>query len=206
MYSAKVFLAIAALAGTSMSQKSDSQFCSSETSNFFSVLFAAAPTTPAAILSFVATATQEVPPLPTTIDPMAHQSQLCALATALPSSLLPEFASLASALLDFGKAHSSDFIDLVTNCAPDDEVASSTSYLDYIFTATGNICTEKATPTPGGASNGTYPTAYPTATPTITSHFNTSSTLIPTAAAARPTGALIGAAALGGVLGAAAML
>ncbi|KAI1743717.1 hypothetical protein F4680DRAFT_444991 [Xylaria scruposa] len=186
---------MAALAGTSMSQKSDSQFCSAEMGALFSVIGAGAPTTPAAILSFIATNTQ-IPPLPTTIDPMAHQSQLCALATALPSSLLPEFASLASGLLSFGKVHSSDFIAYVTDCAPEDEVASSTSYLDYIFTATGNICKETATPTPGGASNGTYPTA----TPTITSHFNTSTTLIPTAAAARPTGALMGAAAVGGVL------
>ncbi|KAI1757843.1 hypothetical protein F4782DRAFT_480215 [Xylaria castorea] len=211
MHSTKVLLSIAALAGTSLSQKSDSEFCSSLIDTFFSEIMSEAPTTPAAILSFIAASTT-VSPAPTGVpagagglDPEAHQSQLCSLATALPSSLLPEFQTLASGLLAFGKNHSSEFIAYVTDCAPADEIASSTSYFNYIFTATGNICKETPTPAPGGASNGTYGT-YPTATPTATSHFNTSSSMIPTAAAARPTGAFLGAAAVGGVLGAAAML
>ncbi|KAI0423721.1 hypothetical protein F5Y09DRAFT_326625 [Xylaria sp. FL1042] len=201
MYSAKALLLIAALAGTSLSQKSDSAFCSTELSSFFSVLIAEAPTTPADILSFIASNTQ-YSLTATALSPEAHQSQLCALATALPSSLLPEFQTLASDLLSFGKEHSSEFIAYVTDCAPDDEVASSTSYLDYVFTATGNICEETPTATPGGSLNGTYPTA----TLTATSALNTTTSLIPTAAAARPTGALLRAAAAGGVLGAAAML
>ncbi|KAI0451130.1 hypothetical protein F5B21DRAFT_488267 [Xylaria acuta] len=204
MYSTKFILSIAALAGTSLAQKSDAAFCSSLQSSFLFGLFGEAPTTPAAILSFIATNTQ-IPPLPTSIDPMSHQSQLCALATALPSSLLPEFQTLASDLLDFGRAHSSEFIEYITDCSL--EPSSLVSYIDHVFTATGNICTETATATataiPGsGAPNGTYPTGTGSVYPTVTG----SSTLIPTAAAARPTGALMGAAAVGGVLGAAAML
>ncbi|KAI1282222.1 hypothetical protein F5Y07DRAFT_233074 [Xylaria sp. FL0933] len=203
MHSNTVVLSIAALAGTALSQASGSAFCSSLQSSFFATLFAEAPTTPADIASFAATATG-VPPLPTTVDPSGHQDQLCALATALPSSLLPEFQTWAKELLDFGRSRSDDIINYVTDCAPQSEVASMTSYIDYVFTATGNICTETtatATATPGSTSNGTLPTGtgsfYPTATP--------STTLIPVAAAARPTGVL-GMAALGGVIGAAAML
>ncbi|RYC65972.1 hypothetical protein CHU98_g239 [Xylaria longipes] len=207
MHSTKVLLSVAALAGMSLSQKSDSKYCDAYVSSFFSLIAAEAPTTPAAILSFIASNTQ-IPSLPTsfppgaTLDPGSHQSQLCSLATALPSSLLPEFQTLASELLSFGRVHSSEFIAYVTDCAPEDQVASETSYLNYVFTATGNICQETATPAPGGASNGTYPTP----TPTATSAPNSSTTLIPTAAAARPTGALLGAAAAGGVLGVAALL
>ncbi|KAI0483806.1 hypothetical protein F4859DRAFT_413480 [Xylaria cf. heliscus] len=204
MHSTSVLLSIAALAGTSLSQTSDSAFCSSLQSSFFANLFAQAPTTPADILSFIATATG-IPPIPTTIDPSAHQNQLCAIASALPSSLLPEFRTLGADLLSFGKLHSSELIEYITDCVPEPAAASMTSYVDHVFTATGNICTETAaTATPGsGVSNGTYPTGTGSVYPTATG----SSTLIPTAAAARPTGALVGmAAAAGGVLGAAAML
>ncbi|KAI0872273.1 hypothetical protein GGS24DRAFT_491632 [Hypoxylon argillaceum] len=200
MHSASVILSVAALAGTALSQKSDAAFCSSLASSFYGLIIEA-PTTPADILSFIATATG-LPPLPTTIDASAHQDQLCALATALPSSLLPEFQTLASELLSFGKAHSSEFIEYITDCAPEDVVASSTSYLDYVFTATGNICTETATPG-SSASNGTYPTGTGSAYPTATA---TSSTLILTAAATKPTGVLAGVAAVGGAIGAAALL
>ncbi|KAJ2992728.1 hypothetical protein NUW58_g2066 [Xylaria curta] len=142
MYSTKALLFVAALAGTSLSQKSDSEFCSAQLESIFSLVRSPeAPTTPAAILSFIATNTQ-VPPLPTTLDPEGHQSQLCALATALPSSLLPEFQTLAAELISFGKVHSNDFIAYITDCVAEENVASTTNYLNYIFTATGNICTE----------------------------------------------------------------
>ncbi|KAI1735002.1 hypothetical protein F4680DRAFT_436657 [Xylaria scruposa] len=197
MHSTRVLLSIAALAGTSLSQTSDSAFCSSLQASFFSELIGSAPTTPADILSFIATATG-IPALPTTLNPSAHQDQLCAIATALPSSLLPEFQTFAGSLLSFGKDHSSELIGYITDCVPEPEAASMTSYVDYVFTATGNICTETAAPG-SGASNGTYPTGTGSVYPTATG----SSTLIPTAAAARPTGALMGAAAVGGAIGAA---
>ncbi|KAI0550017.1 hypothetical protein F4679DRAFT_544498 [Xylaria curta] len=199
MYSTKALLLAAALAGTSLSQKSDSPACSSAVS-VFSGLITDAPATPTAILSFIASNTQ-IPSF-TIGDAESHQSQLCAVAAALPSSLLPEFQTLGSQLMDFAHSHSSELLAYITACAPDDKVASSTSYFNHVLSATGNICTETATPTPGGASNGTYPT--PTVTPT--SNNSSSTVLIPTAAAARPTGAFLRAAAAGGVVGAAAML
>ncbi|KAI0976957.1 hypothetical protein F4678DRAFT_415102 [Xylaria arbuscula] len=210
MYSVK-FLLVAALAGTSLAQKSDSEFCSSFFSSFFSKMEAESPTTPAAILSFIASETITALPasdatLVETLNPALHQSQLCSLATALPSSLLPDLETLAAGLLSFGVAHESEYIAYVTDCYPADEVAATTSYFKSVFAATANNCDTTPTPTPGAVSNGTYPTAVPTATGAFNGSTNSTTSLIPTAAAARPTGALFGAAAVGGILGAAAML
>ncbi|KAI0424255.1 hypothetical protein F5Y09DRAFT_324913 [Xylaria sp. FL1042] len=207
MYRTKVLLAIAALAGTSLSQKSDSQFCSAFFTSLVSIIEEEAPMTPPAILSFLsssetASPTTTAPPL-TTLDFASHARELCTIATELPSSLLPVFQTYASELLEFGHEHSSEHIAYVTDCAPESEVSSRSSYLEYIFTATGNFCNE--TPTPGGASNGTYPTPTPTATSSYVG-LNSSTTMIVTAAATRPTGACLGAAAVGGLLGVAAML
>ncbi|KAI0856295.1 hypothetical protein F4860DRAFT_493625 [Xylaria cubensis] len=199
MYTTKALLLAAALAGTSLSQKSDSPACSSAVS-VFQGLITDAPATPTEILSFIASNTQ-IPSF-TVGDAESHQSQLCAVAAALPASLLPELQTLGSELMAFAHSHSSELVAYITACAPDELVASSTSYFNHVLSATGNICTETKTPTPtpGGASNGTYPT------PTPTGSSNSSTVLIPTAAAARPTGAFLRAAAAGGVVGAAAML
>ncbi|KAI0483416.1 hypothetical protein F4859DRAFT_472786 [Xylaria cf. heliscus] len=208
MYSTKILLLIAALAGTSLSQKSDSEFCSAFFTSFLSILEEKAPMTPPAILSFLtpstetATPTTTAPPL-TTLDFASHAQELCEIATEIPSSLLPVFQTYAAELLDFGRAYSSEHIAYVTDCSPENEAASRSSYLAYIFTATDNFCNQ--TPTPGGASNGTYPTP----TPTVTSSYaglNSSTSMVITAAAAKPTGAYLGAAVVGGVLGAAAIL
>ncbi|KAI0512978.1 hypothetical protein F5B22DRAFT_612878 [Xylaria bambusicola] len=199
MHSIKALLLTAALAGTSLSQKSDSPACSSAFSVFMG-LIPEAPATPTEILSFIAANTQ-IPSF-TIGDAESHQSQLCAVAAALPSSLLPELQTLGSELMDFAHSYTSELVAYITACAPDSLVASSTSYFNHVLTYTGNICTETASPTPGGASNGTYPTPTLTATSNVTS----STIFIPTAAAARPTGALLRAAAAGGVIGAAAML
>ncbi|KAI0096579.1 hypothetical protein GGR51DRAFT_568310 [Nemania sp. FL0031] len=208
MRSTKILFPIAALVGTSLSQKSDSQFCSAFFTSFVSVILEEAPATPPAIVSFLtesvetATPTTTAPPL-TTLDFASHALELCEIATELPSSLLPTFQTYAAELLSFGRAHSSEHIAYVTDCAPEAEVSSRSSYLEYIFTATGNFCEE--TPAPGGASNGTYPTPTPTATSSYAS-LNSSTTMVVTAAAARPTGACLGVAAIGGALGAAVLL
>ncbi|KAI1306364.1 hypothetical protein F5Y03DRAFT_384196 [Xylaria venustula] len=202
----QALLVAAALAGTSVAQKSDIDFCTSYINSLVGTVLIGAPTTPAAILSFIAQSTATNSPatitgspttsavaLPTTLDFEGHASQLCSIAGVLPSSLLPEFETFASELLQAGKSYSDELKTYVTDCAPENKVASITSDLDFYFTATGNICQE--TPTPTGASNGTYPTSNTTTTAT---------TAILTAAAARPTGAVLGAAL--GALGAAAML
>ncbi|KAI0904694.1 hypothetical protein F4823DRAFT_614087 [Ustulina deusta] len=204
MYSTKVLFFIAAFAGISVSQKSDAEYCASKMTSFFSWA-AAGPTTPAAVLSFLATQTDSKVPL-ATFDPHGHQDEICSILNELPPSLLPEFETYIVSVLSFGNAHSTVLLDLATDCVPEDEVASVTSYIYEMLTPTGNAC--EVTPAPGGAANGTYPTSpAPTATGSFTSHGNyTYSTSIVTAAAARPTGALLGAAAMGGFLGAAALL
>ncbi|KAI0505595.1 hypothetical protein F5B22DRAFT_651528 [Xylaria bambusicola] len=148
---------MAALAGSSLAQTSGAAYCSSLQSSFFNTLFAAAPTTPAAILDAIATATG-IPPLPTTIDPKAHQDQLCAIASALPQSLLPEFQEYAGAQLEFGREHEDEFFEFISACVPEPAAASSVSYLDHVFTATGNICTETETAAPTSTAAPAYPT------------------------------------------------
>ncbi|KAI0430322.1 hypothetical protein F5Y09DRAFT_307828 [Xylaria sp. FL1042] len=198
MHSSKVLLSIAAVAGTSLAQQSDSAYCTSLRASFLTAIIAVAPTTPADILSFIATATPTIAPLPTTgLDFNLHASQLCQIAAELPASKLPEFQSFAQDLLSVGKSFSDEIVAYITECEPQDEIAIMTSKLNYYFTATGNVCETTPTPTPTGSSNGTYPISY--SSPASTS-------MVVTAAAARPTGALLGAAAVGGALGAAAML
>lgn len=212
MHNTKILFALAALTGPSLSQKSDSEFCSAFFTSFLSVILNSDVQTPTAIVSFLAqqtpTATTTTAPL-TTLDFASHAQELCELATELPPSLLPEFSTYAAGLLSFGLAYSSEHVAYVTDCAPETEVASRSSYLEYVFSATGDFCTQ--TPAPGGASNGTYPTPTPTPTLTATSYLpssNVSTTPVVTAAAAAawPSGACLGAAAVGGILGAAALI
>ncbi|KAI1120595.1 hypothetical protein F5Y10DRAFT_258067 [Nemania abortiva] len=204
MHSTKILFALAALTGTTLSQKSDSEFCSAFFTSFLSVILNSDAPTPTGIASWVAEHTTTTAAPLTTLDFASHAQELCELATELPSSLLPEFRTYASELLSFGHKYSSEHIAYVTDCAPESEVASRSSYLEFVFTATGNFCTE--TPAPGSSvPNGTYPTP----TPTATSYYpgsNSTTSLVPTAAAVKPTAACLGAAAVGGILGAAALL
>ncbi|KAI0534224.1 hypothetical protein GGR58DRAFT_483455 [Xylaria digitata] len=205
MYGPKVLFFAAALAGTALSQKSDAKYCSSKMSSFFSWVVAEGPTTPAAVLNFLATQTNSKPPL-STFGPEAHGEEICSIYSELPPSLIPEFKTYITSVLSFGNANSEVLLGVATDCVPEDKVASVTNYIHEMLTPTGNSC--EATPAPGGAANGTYPTSpAPTATGSYTSRGNyTYPTSIATGAAARPTGAFLGAAAIGGVLGAAALL
>ncbi|KAI1744995.1 hypothetical protein F4680DRAFT_403960 [Xylaria scruposa] len=207
MYSSKALFFLAALAGTSLAQKSDAEYCSSKMSSFFSFVVAEGPTTPAAVLSFLATQTNSKPPL-ATFGPSAHGDEICSIYSELPPSLLPEFKTYITSVLSFGNANSDVLLGVATDCAPQDQVASITSYIHEMLTPTGNQCEATTTPAPGGAANGTYPTSpAPTAMSTYTSRGNsTYPTSIVTAGASRPTGILLGAAAMGGILGAAVML
>ncbi|KAI1367682.1 hypothetical protein F5Y08DRAFT_297964 [Xylaria arbuscula] len=166
MHSSKFFLAATALASTALSQKSDDEFCSAFFTSFVSIIEEEAPKTPEAILSFLsatqtATPTTTAPPL-TTLDFEAHASQLCSIAAVLPSSLLPEFQTYAESLVAFGHSRSSEHIEYVTDCAPEEDVASSTSFLERFFSATDNFCAE--TPAPGSTTSGAYATVTPTPT------------------------------------------
>ncbi|KAI0875170.1 hypothetical protein GGS24DRAFT_456716 [Hypoxylon argillaceum] len=205
MYSPKVLLFIAAFAGTSLSQKSDAEYCSSKMSSFFSWVVAEGPTTPAAVLAFLATQTNSKPPL-STFGPEAHGEEICSIYSELPDSLKPQLKTYITSVLSFGNANSEVLLDVATDCVPENQVASVTSYIHAMLTPSGDGC--DPTPTPGSAANGTYPTSpAPTATASYTGQSNyTYPTSVVTAAAARPTGVWLGAAAIGGILGAAAML
>ncbi|KAJ3576218.1 hypothetical protein NPX13_g3773 [Xylaria arbuscula] len=80
MYSTKFLLTVAALAGTSLSQKSDAEFCSSAVSSLF-VQFAQAPTTPAAILSYISASASPTGTVPTGLDFQWHATELCSIAS-----------------------------------------------------------------------------------------------------------------------------
>ncbi|KAI1425342.1 hypothetical protein F5Y12DRAFT_748101 [Xylaria sp. FL1777] len=157
MYATK-FLAIAALTGSALSQKSDSAYCSSVDSSFLSELYEVAPPTPAAILSYLSE--NSLPPSAplTAIDFEAHKEELCSLAAELPPSLLPDFKTYGAELLEIGATYSADLVAFITDCSPAAEVASLTSALDFYFTATGNLCAE--TTAPGSTSSASpVPTA-----------------------------------------------
>ncbi|GAP91074.1 hypothetical protein SAMD00023353_1501940 [Rosellinia necatrix] len=225
MYNSKALLSAVALAGASLAQTTassvDAAACSSSLT-----FFREAPTPAPALYPYLApllSGPQTVPGQTTALpdvtleDPKGYQELLCAVAAELPTSLLPDFRDFGSALLSYGSAHSSKYDAYITECITTGEAASTLiSELHEMFTGTGGLCQPTAsasattgaasvTPAPGsGVSNGTYPTGTGSL-PTPTGG-SSSSTLVPTAAAARPTGALVGAAAIGGLLGAIAML
>ena len=218
MYNSKAILAVAALAGTSSAQFS-TRVTSAEGQDPPCVQslasFSDAPTPDAALVSYLQsvvtgpiTAPGESTPLPdfTLEDPDGYQAFFCSIAAGLPSSLLPDYEEYAFALRSYGQEHISAYYAYVTNCITTGDAASTlTSQLSTMLLGTGNPCattaTATATPT-GGASNGTYPTG----TGSYTAQPTGTGSPIPTAAAARPTGVVAGAAALGGLLGVVAML
>ncbi|KAI0908487.1 hypothetical protein F4824DRAFT_222336 [Ustulina deusta] len=210
MYNAKVLLSVATLAGTSLAQTATSTdpACLASLSSFTGV-----PTPAPALASYLGsylgggpmTAPGQTTALPdfTLEDPDGYQALFCSIAGDLPASLLPEFKSYGSGLLSYGREHISQYDAYVTSCITTGTAAAIlTSQLHSMLLGSGGLCQATTTATPTGSSNGTYPTGtgYYTTKPT------TSSTLIPTAAAARPTGAVVGAAAIGGLLGVVALL
>ncbi|KAI0974220.1 hypothetical protein F4678DRAFT_486715 [Xylaria arbuscula] len=216
MLNSQNLLAVAALAGASVAQSSSST--SLDCSQSVSYFIANAPTIVPELSPYlndpfskpVQTLTNgDVITLPpnTLANPSAFVEVLCEAAADIPASLLPEFQSFGQGLLSYGSVHISEYDAFVTDCVTTGPVASETiSYLNNLLTGTGLLCAPTAT----ASSNGTVPIT--TAFPTVTggSNATASSTLatsIPTAAAAHnPTGVLAGAAAMGGLLGAAIML
>ncbi|KAI0873962.1 hypothetical protein GGS24DRAFT_461352 [Hypoxylon argillaceum] len=212
MYNAKTLLPVAALAATTLAQTPSvtNSACLASLAQF-----ADAPTPAPELASWIYSAVGTGPitapgqstALPdfTLEDPVGYQDLICSLAGELPASLVPAFQSYGSGLLSYGSVHLSQYDAYVTDCITTGEAASIlTSELHSMLTGTGGLCstTAAATTTVSGWSNGTYPTATGSAIPTSTG----SATLIPTAAAARPTGAVAGVVAIGGLIGAAALL
>ena len=214
MFTENLF-ALAALVGVSVAQSSSST--SLDCSQSVSYFIANAPTIAPELSPYLddpfnnplQTLTNgDVITLPpdTLANPSAYVQVLCEAAAELPASLLPAFQSFGQGLLSYGSVHISEYDAFVTDCVTTGPVASETiSYLNNLLTGTGLLCAP--TETPGSSSNGTISSPFPTATGS--SNGTASSTLatsIPTAAAAKPTGVLVGAAAMGGLLGAAIML
>ncbi|KAI8949191.1 hypothetical protein F4801DRAFT_580733 [Xylaria longipes] len=212
MYDTKVLFTLAALADASLAQTSLDLGCSSLINEF--VL--AAPAVPANFASAFgprATGSPDVGFLSLS-RPDVYVEQICEAVASMPSSMLPDFASYASLLLHFASVEISSYDSIVTKCvATGTAAASITSFIHSIVSTPGGLCKPTSTSVPSGRNNTASITPYPTATPSGNSTRNSTSlstgvptTSVPTAAAARPTGAFIGAAAVGGLLGAVALL
>ncbi|KAI0145486.1 hypothetical protein GGR57DRAFT_517163 [Xylariaceae sp. FL1272] len=223
MRSTTILSFAAAFAGVALSE-SDAAYCKSKMSWFLS--WADQVTTPAEIQSFVATRT-DIPPDVRSFDPEKHIAQLCAVSKALPSSLLPLYDEYDASVRELVEASPTVLVEVATECEPASKASSITTYLQVMYETPRGVCDPPPPPATITASAPdssdsdcpiTSPASYsysypvPTSTGYVTppSNGTTSSSIsssIPTAAAARPTGILLGAAAaVGGVLGAAVLL
>ncbi|KAI8952526.1 hypothetical protein F4801DRAFT_541154 [Xylaria longipes] len=216
MHGNKFLLSVFTLAGTALAQSSTSKdpACLASFTRFRKEV----PTIPPALHSYLDNLLPDGPvtaPSQTTAlggdtlaNPEGYQEVFCSIASGLPVSLLPDLKSYGAGLLSYGSVHLGEYDAYVTNCVTTGEAASTIlSQIHAMFTGTADLCqlTTSAV-APGGSSNGTYPaTPAPTATSSNTNHTSLT-TSIPFAAAAKPTGAFVGAVAIGGLLGAVAML
>jgi hypothetical protein len=205
MYSTKVLLSMAALAGVSHAQIYTDPVCNSS----YVALLAAAPTLAPELIEGISDIVSNggIALNPDILsNPLGFKNSLCSLAVELPSSLLPEFASWGAGLLSYANAERSSYDAFITQCVTTGAVAASyTSYIHSLATATGDICAETTgAPSAGNStSNGTI-SASPTLSPALTYPGATST--IPTAAAIRASGVFVGAGAVAGLLGAVALL
>ncbi|KAK5624633.1 hypothetical protein RRF57_000349 [Xylaria bambusicola] len=136
-------------------------------------------------------------------DPAKYVRDTCSFVLKLDAAVLPDFQEYGHSLLQFASTEISSYDAIITKCITTGAAAASiTSYLHSIVSAPDALCKPTSTP----AANGTASiTPYPT--PTNGTGGGIPGTSVPVAAAARPTGALLGAAAaMGGLLGAVAML
>ncbi|KAI1166017.1 hypothetical protein F5B18DRAFT_116977 [Nemania serpens] len=189
MHKTKAVLSLAALAGLSLA--ADDAACE----NKENALLAMAPLPAPALQSYIA----EKNALPHDLlsNPEGYAKELCSLAADLPASFTGDFASWGQSLLGFASTHISSYDALVTECATTGSAAASiTSYLHSIVSAPGKLCQPTSTPSITSA-------AASDPAPSADGAVSTSS---PTGAAARPTGVFAGAAVMGGLLGAVALL
>ncbi|KAI1364074.1 hypothetical protein F5Y08DRAFT_221032 [Xylaria arbuscula] len=211
MYNAKVFLAVATLVNSSLATYSNP-----ECKSLIGDLLARGPTVPVQIESALAASATGAPgddisfndPSDLLRHPDIYVKQICAAADALPSSLLPDFATWGSKLLKFASVEISTYDAAVTQCvATGTAAASITSYLHSIVSQPDRLCMPTGTAVPGGNSTASI-TATPTTTASESSSTSVPSTSVPVAGAGKPTGAMMGAAAaaVGGLLGVVALL
>ncbi|KAI1744960.1 hypothetical protein F4680DRAFT_403871 [Xylaria scruposa] len=206
MYSSKFLLALAALADASLAQTFPDPACPSLTE----ALLLAAPTIPPSVVSAFG-GQGGIPSVENLLShPDTYVEDICVVAGSLPSSVLSDFAGWGSSLLDYASVSISSYDAVVTKCITTGTAAASiTSFIHSIASAPGALCQPTSTNVPSGGNSTASVTPYPTATHSgnaTTPHTGVPTTSIPTAAAARPTGAFVGAAAVGGLLGAIALL
>ncbi|KAI0189124.1 hypothetical protein EV127DRAFT_111979 [Xylaria flabelliformis] len=212
MYNSKFLLALAALADASLAQTFPDPACASLTSE----LLLAAPTIPAAVVSAFG-GQSGIPSVENLLShPDTYVEEICNIVGVLPSSVIPEFAGWGSSLLNYASVEISSYDAVVTKCITTGTAAASiTSFIHSIASAPGALCQPTSTSAPSGGNSTAHVTQYSTYTPyptathsgnSTTNHTGVPTTSIPTAAAARPTGAFVGAAAIGGLLGAVALL
>ncbi|KAI1183509.1 hypothetical protein F5B17DRAFT_132733 [Nemania serpens] len=193
MHKTKVVLSLAAFAGLSLAASMDD---SAECDSKENALLAMAPTPAPALQSYIVS--KGAVPHDLLSNPEGYASELCGLAAGLPESLKVEFGSWGQNLLGFASTHISSYDALVTECATTGSAAASiTSYLHSIVSAPDRLCQPTSTPSiTSAATSDSTPSAN-------SAPLSTSS---PTGAAARPSGILAGAAVMGGLLGAVALL
>ncbi|KAI3316654.1 hypothetical protein HD806DRAFT_517065 [Xylariaceae sp. AK1471] len=181
--------------------------------------FSSDPACPSSLIVFGAAAPvlpsslETILPNPASIlrDPEDYASSLCKVAAELPASQLAEFASWGQSLLRFASTDLSTYDALVTKCfATGAEAAAATSYIHSIVSQTAPLC--QMTSTPGGktgSSNGTT-TITPAPTPTslsISPRGNSSTTtMVVTGLATKPTSMFAGVAGVVGLLATMALL
>ncbi|KAI0419559.1 hypothetical protein F5X98DRAFT_362334 [Xylaria grammica] len=223
MYSAKVLLSVVTIVGTSVAQSPSTldPTCLSKLTE----LGKGVPTPAPALASWLGTAVgvssigagpysapgqTTAPPQRPLEDALGSTEFFCSVVAAgIPESLVSDFRSYGSGLLSHASVHISQYDAYITDCVTTGEAAAKiTSEYHEMISRTGElVCPTTPTATPAGPSNGTY---YPTTrTPVGTGSIPSptgSVSLVPTAAAARPTGAFVGAVAIGGLLGAVALL
>lgn len=207
----KNLITLAALAGASLAE----EFPASNCEALVSSLVAAAPTVPPAITPFFAGDVPNAPPPDgLLVHPDLYVAGLCSLAGSLTGSDLAEFQSWGPSLLHYASVSVASYDEVVTKCITTGTAAASiTSYIHSIASNPGKLCQPTATPSASGNGTAPYPTSapsYPTATgggnSTVPTGTPSPTTIIPTAAAARPTNLIAGAVAMGGILGAVALL
>lgn len=208
MYNVKVFfLSVATFAAASIAQTS-TLFPDPACSSSRSAIIAAAPTIPPNVNS----ALLDISPNGADpaggdllLNPASYVSSLCSVAGKLPSPVLSNFGAYGSALLEFVATEIDSYDGVITKCiATGEQGASITSYIHSIASYPGELCKAQSTPSNGTASITPYPTPTSNGTATTSAGLPTSS--ISLAGATMPTGIFAGAAAVGGLLGAVALL
>ncbi|KAI0442476.1 hypothetical protein F4803DRAFT_575532 [Xylaria telfairii] len=197
-----VLVSLVALAGVSMAEEFPDPACASSRSE----LRDASPTPPPSLSPFLSTEAAEdhsqgAPDADILLsNPDIYVEQVCNLVASLPSSVLGDFRSYGSSLLEFASIEISSYDAIVTKCITTGAAAASiTSYIHSIASSPEALC--QPTGTPNGGNGTVTITPYPTSTSnTTTPDTGVPSPSIPIAIAARHTGVLVPAAAAVGCL------